>query len=231
MDWGRKWLVDFNVEKTQLVLSDWSKNAGAYDVKMDGTVLEEKSTFQTLGWPSVLNWTGALTLSLLLKLPPRKLEPWFVLWTFLLLRLLCISINLSHSQVWNTVVISGLMLLVAPYNFWIRYKNGYARLLVLHLLPLSLSLFYRYYFSRYSSKLAQLVPLSYSGGRSTRYSDTLCDFFVTIPRCYKDVYVNSSFPLRARLWNSLSIECFSLTYDLSGFKYRINRHLLTLGSF
>ena len=29
----------------------------------------------------------------------------------------------------------------------------------------------------------------------------------------------------------LSIECFPLTYDLSGFKSRINRHLLTVGSF
>ena len=24
MDWGREWLVDFNVRKTQLVLFDWS---------------------------------------------------------------------------------------------------------------------------------------------------------------------------------------------------------------
>ena len=95
----------------------------------------------------------------------------------------------------------------------------------------SLSLFYRYYFGRCSSELAQLVPLPYSRGRSTRYSDRLHDFSVTIPRCYKDVYVNSFFPRTARLWNSLPIECFPLTYDLSGFKSRINRYLLTVGSF
>ena len=95
----------------------------------------------------------------------------------------------------------------------------------------SLSLFCRYYFGRCSSELAQLVPLPYSQGRSTRYSDRLHDFSVTIPRCYKDVYVNSFFPRTARLWNSLPIECFPLTYDLSGFKSRINRHLLTVGSF
>ena len=46
----------------------------------------------------------------------------------------------------------------------------------------SFSLFYRYYFGRYSSELAQLVPLLYSGGRSTRYSDRSHDFSVTIPR-------------------------------------------------
>ena len=29
----------------------------------------------------------------------------------------------------------------------------------------------------------------------------------------------------------LSVECFSLTFDLSGFESRINRQLLTVGSF
>ena len=95
----------------------------------------------------------------------------------------------------------------------------------------SLSLFFRYYFGRCSSELAQLVPYRYFRGRSTRYSDRLHDFSVTIPRCYKDVYVSSFFPRTARLWTSLPIECFPLTYDLSGFKSRINRHLLTIGSF
>ena len=95
----------------------------------------------------------------------------------------------------------------------------------------SLGLFYRYYFGRCSSELAQLVPLPFSRGRSTRYSDRLHDFSVTIPRCYKDVYVNSFFPRTDRLWNSLPIECFPLNYDLCGFKSRINRHLLSVGSF
>ena len=43
-------------------------------------------------------------------------------------------------------------------------------------------------------------------------------------------YVNSFFPRTARLWNSLPIECFPWTYDLSGFKSRVNRYLLTVGS-
>ena len=97
----------------------------------------------------------------------------------------------------------------------------------------SLSLFYRYYFGRCSLKLAELVPLPYSRGRSTCYSDRLHDFcmIITISRCYKDVYVNSFCPRTARLWNSLPIECFLLAYDSSGFKSRINRHLLTVGSY
>ena len=77
----------------------------------------------------------------------------------------------------------------------------------------SLSLLYRYYFGRCSSELAQPV---YSQGKSTRYSDRLHDFSVTISRCYKDVYFNSFFPRTARLWNSLPLKCFSFTYDLNG---------------
>ena len=151
--------------------------------------------------------------------------------------LLCISINLPYCHAWNTVVMSGLVLLVTTWNCWISYKNRYAGLLVLHLLPLthlrnvaSLSLFYRYYFGRCSSELAQLAPLPYSQGRSTCYSDRLHNFSVTIPRCYKDVYVNSFFTWTARLWNYLPVECFPLTYDLNGFKSRINRHFVTVGS-
>ena len=87
------------------------------------------------------------------------------------------------------------------------------------------------YFGRCSSELALLVPLPFSRGRSTCYSDRLHDFSVSIPRCYKDVYVNSFFPRRAKLWNALPIECFPLMYDLSGFKSGINRHLLIVGFF
>ena len=49
VDWGRKWLLDFNAGKTQLVSFDCSNNTGAIDVKMDGSVLEEKPSFQILG--------------------------------------------------------------------------------------------------------------------------------------------------------------------------------------
>ena len=49
VDWGKKWLVDFNTGKTQLVSFDRSNNNGSIDVKMDGFVLEEKSSFKMLG--------------------------------------------------------------------------------------------------------------------------------------------------------------------------------------
>ena len=39
---ARKWLVDFNAGKTQLVSLDRSYSTGAIDVKMDGSVREGK---------------------------------------------------------------------------------------------------------------------------------------------------------------------------------------------
>ena len=95
----------------------------------------------------------------------------------------------------------------------------------------SLSLFYNYYFYKCSSEVAELVPIPYSRGRSTRYCDILYDFSVTIPRYCKDFYVNSFFPRTAILWNSLPIECFPLTKDLSVFKSRINRHVFNCNFF
>ena len=49
MDWGKKCLVDFSAEKTQLASFDKSNNTGAIEVKMDGSVLEEKSSHKMLG--------------------------------------------------------------------------------------------------------------------------------------------------------------------------------------
>ena len=49
VDWSSKGLVDFIAGKTQLVSFDYSNNTGAIDTKMDGSVLEENSSFKMLG--------------------------------------------------------------------------------------------------------------------------------------------------------------------------------------
>ena len=49
VDWGRKWLVDFNSGNTQLVSFDQFNNTGAIDVKMDESVLEQKLSFKMFG--------------------------------------------------------------------------------------------------------------------------------------------------------------------------------------
>ena len=59
---------------------------------------------------------------------------------FFLLRLICISVSLPFGHAQNTVVMYGLVLLIATWNCWISYKNGYVGLLVLHSVTASLEL-------------------------------------------------------------------------------------------
>ena len=241
VDLGRKWLVDFNAGKTRLVLFDRSKNTGAIDVKMDGSVLEEKTSFKMLGFTfsSKLDWgsyivsvakTASKKIGALIR-SVKFLSPEVALYLYKSTIRPCME---YCCHVWAGAPSCYLELLDKLQK---RICRTVGPSLAASLEPLahrrnvaSLSLFCRYYFGGCSSELAHLVPLPYSRGRSTRYSDRLHDFSVTIPRCYKDVYVNSFFPRTARLWNSLPMECFPLTYDLSGFKSRINRYLLTVGS-
>ena len=53
VEWGRngwivEWIGDFNAGKTQLVSFDQFNNTSAIDVKIDESVLEEKSSFKML---------------------------------------------------------------------------------------------------------------------------------------------------------------------------------------
>ena len=242
VDWGKKWLVDFNAAKTQLVSFDWSNKNGSIDVKMGGSILEEKSSFKMLGltFSSKLDW-GSYIISIV-KTASKKIGALIGSMRFLSPE---VALYLYKSTIRPCMEYCCHVWASAPscyLDLLDKLQKRICRIvgpsLAASLEPLvhrqnvaSLSLFYRYYFGRCSSKLAQLVPLPFFRGRSTCYSGGLQDFSVTIPRCYKDVYVNSFFPRTAKLWNSLPIECFPLTYDLSGFKSRINRDLLTVGSF
>ena len=242
VDWGKKWRLDFNAGKTQLVSFDRSKNNSSIDVKMDGSVLEEKSSFKMLRltFSSKLHW-GSYIISIA-KTASKKLGALICSMRFLSP---VVALYLYKSTIRPCMKYCCHVWAGAPscyLELLDKLQKGICRIvgpsLAASLEPLahrrnvaSLSLFYRYYFARCSLELAELIPFPFSRGKSTRYSDRLHDFSVTIPRCYKDVYVNSFFPRTAKLWNSLPIEYFALTYDLSGFKSRINRHLLTVGSF
>ena len=60
VDNRRKCPVDFNAEKAELVLFDRSNKTGATDVKIDGSILEKKSSFKMLGCLSLLIRLGLL---------------------------------------------------------------------------------------------------------------------------------------------------------------------------
>ena len=118
-------------------------------------------------------------------------------------------------HIWDGTRCSYLELLD---KLWKQICNTFSPSLAPTLKPLthwqnvgSLSLFYSYFFGKCSNKLPQLVLLPFPRERSSCYSDSLHDFSATISRCYKDVYVNSFFPCKARFRNSLLIECFPLT--------------------
>ena len=58
VDWRRGWLVDSNAGKTQLISFERSNNTGAIYMKMDGSILQENSSFRILGltFSSKLDW-------------------------------------------------------------------------------------------------------------------------------------------------------------------------------
>ena len=70
----KKLLVDFNAGKTQLVLYDQSNINDSIDVKIDGSVLEEKPSFKILGltFSSKLDW-GSYIISII-KTVSKKIE-------------------------------------------------------------------------------------------------------------------------------------------------------------
>ena len=116
MDWGRKGLVDVNAGKSQLFSFDQSNNTGAIYVKMDGFVLEEKSSFKMLGltFSSKLDW-GSYIFSIA-KTASKKIEALIRSMKFLSPEVARISINLPYGHAWNSVIKCWLVLLVVTWN-------------------------------------------------------------------------------------------------------------------
>ena len=187
-----------------------SNLSGAIEVKMDGSVFEEKSSFKTLGLTFSSKLDCGSYITSIVKTASKKivalirsmkfLSPEFALYPYKSTIRPCVE-YVCH--VWAVAPSCYLELLDKLQK---RICRTVGPSLATSLEPLahrrnvaSLSLFYKYYFGRCSSELAELVPLAYSRGRSTRSSDRLHDFSVTIPRCYKDVCANSFFPRTARV--------------------------------
>ena len=159
---------------------------------MDGSALEEKSSFKMLGlaFSSKLDW-GSYIISIA-KTASKKIGALIRSMKFLYpevalyLHKSTIRLCMEYCcHVWADAPSCYLELLDKLQK---RICRTFDRSLAASLELLahsrnvtSLSLFCRYYFGRCSSELAQLVPLPFSRGRSTRYSDRLHDFSATIP--------------------------------------------------
>ena len=88
----------------------------------------------------------------------------------------------------------------------------------------SISLFYKYYYKKRSTQLADLVPPKRVTVRSTHFSELMRRYTDNSP--YRTKFYQSSFlPCTAALWNSLINECFPPEYDLTSFKGRVNKFL------
>ena len=115
MNWGKKWLVDSNAGKIQLVSFDQSNNNGSIDVKMDGSILEEKSSFKMLGliFSSKLDWSSYIIS--IAKTASKKIGALICYIKFLSPG---VALYLYKSTIcpWNTVVMSGLVPLFATWN-------------------------------------------------------------------------------------------------------------------
>ena len=73
VDWGKKWLINFNAWKTQLVSFGRSNDSGSIDVKMNGFVLEEKSSFKMLELTSSkLDWASYIISTV--KTPSKRIR-------------------------------------------------------------------------------------------------------------------------------------------------------------
>ena len=185
-------LISINAGKTQMVSIDWSNNIGSIEGKMDGSVLDKKPSFKMLRltFPSKLDWGSYITS--IAKTAFKKIgalicsmkifSPEVVLY-------LCKSTIPPCMEycchVWGGVP-SCYSELFDKLQKRICRTVGPSLAATLELLAhrqnvASSSLFYRYYFGRCCSELAQLVPLPFSRGRSTCYSDRLHDFSVTMP--------------------------------------------------
>ena len=187
VDWGRKCLVDFNAGKSQLVLFDRSNDTGATDVKMDGPVLEEKSSFKMLGltFSSKLDW-GSYIISIA-KTASKKigvlihsikfLSPEVALYLYKSIIQPCME-HCCH--VWAGAPSCYLKVLDKLQK---QICRAVGPSLAASLEPLahcwnvaSSFPFYRYDFRRCSFEPNQLVPFLYSLESSTDYSDRLHDF-------------------------------------------------------
>ena len=95
------------------------------------SVATSRIGFWTWIWEAVWTWAGSGLLISMLKstsLITLLLLMWK--WMGLFLRksylLWCWGWLSPYSHAWNTVVMSGVVLLVAIWNCWISYKQGYA---------------------------------------------------------------------------------------------------------
>ena len=159
VDWGKKWLVDFNAGKTQLVSFGRSNNNGSIDVDWGSYIISIAKT-ASKEIVALIHSMKFFSPEVALYLYKSTIRPY--------MEYCC--------HVWVGAPSCYLELLDKLQKRICRTVGPLLAASLEHLAHrnvASFSLFYGYYFGRCSSELAQLVPLPFSRGRSPRYSDKL----------------------------------------------------------
>ena len=116
VDWGKKWLVDFNAGNTQLVSFDWSNNTGSIDKKMNGSVLEEKSSFKMLGLTFSFKLDWCFYIISIAKTVFKNIEALICSMKFLSPEVALYLYKSTVCPLLNTAVIYGLLPPVASWH-------------------------------------------------------------------------------------------------------------------
>ena len=173
VDCGNKWLFDFIAGKIQLVSFNRSNNNGSIGVKMNGFVLEEKSSFKMLEltFSAKFDW-GSYIISIA-KTASKKIGALMHSMKFLSPE---VALYLYKSTIRPCMEYCCHVWPGDPSCCWELLDKLQKRIcrtvspsldaslepLAHHRNVASLSLFCRYYFGRCSAELAQLVPLPFS---------------------------------------------------------------------
>ena len=171
-------LVDFSAGKTQLVSLDLSNNTGGIDVKVDWSVLEEKSSFKMLGlnFSSKLDW--GLYIMSIAKTTSQKIGA-------LILSIKFLSPEVSLYPYKCTIPTC----MECCCHFWAGAPSCYLEMLdklqkwICRSVGPSLATSLEPQQPAYSLEITLVdVHLNRPQRRSTHYSDTLHDFSATISR-------------------------------------------------
>ena len=243
VDWGKKWIVDFNAGKTLLVSSDQSNKTGVVNKKMDGSVFVEKLSLKILGLSSSTNLDWAFSYIICIAKTASKkigvlirsmkfLSPEVALYLYKSKILpgmeYCCHIwdgvpsyylellDKLQKQIYKTVGPS----LAASFESLAHDQN----------VP-TLILFYWYSFDNvFLNWFNWFYFLILVGGLLIISIDCMTFLPPFLDTTRMSLSICQQF-LSLHSWNSLPIECYSLSYDLNGFNSGISsRHLLTVGS-
>ena len=103
--WWWKRFSKVNARNTLLVSFDYSKNFDTITVKMDMPTIDGKSNFKMLGFSSTSELDCGLYTASIAETASKKLSL-HLFFSFFLVRLCFISINLTFELSWNTVLMS-----------------------------------------------------------------------------------------------------------------------------